>query len=94
MEDIREAVLVVLPSLPEDKVKSLLNKLASIGVESKPDLQFFSVPGKHKMLHWDQPNLWHQDNQVDLSKKQEAKWEEEQWGHPSCFCTSQKINGL
>ncbi|KAE8291060.1 hypothetical protein D5F01_LYC10655 [Larimichthys crocea] len=40
MEDIREAVLAVLPSLPEDKVQSLLNKLASIGVESKSDLQF------------------------------------------------------
>lgn len=40
MEDIREAVLSVLPSLPEDKVQVLLNKLASIGVESKSDLQF------------------------------------------------------
>ncbi|KAI3352084.1 hypothetical protein L3Q82_020910 [Scortum barcoo] len=40
MEDIREAVLAVLPSLPEDKIQSLLNKLASIGVESKSDLQF------------------------------------------------------
>ncbi|KAM7398692.1 hypothetical protein PAMA_006546 [Pampus argenteus] len=40
MEDIREAVLVVLPSLPEDKVQSLLNNLASIGVKSKSDLQF------------------------------------------------------
>ncbi|TKS65224.1 hypothetical protein D9C73_028486 [Collichthys lucidus] len=40
MEDIREALLAVLPSLPEDKVQSLLNKLASIGVESKSDLQF------------------------------------------------------
>uniref|UniRef100_A0A0F8AHU0 Uncharacterized protein n=1 Tax=Larimichthys crocea TaxID=215358 RepID=A0A0F8AHU0_LARCR len=40
MEDIREAVLAVLPSLPEDKVQSLLNKLASIGVEFKSDLQF------------------------------------------------------
>ncbi|TKS65663.1 hypothetical protein D9C73_028301 [Collichthys lucidus] len=50
MEDIREALLAVLPSLPEDKVQSLLNKLASIGVESKSDLQFIKEegsPGQH-----------------------------------------------
>lgn len=40
MEDIKEAVLAVLPSIPEDKVQMLLNNLASIGVESKSDLQF------------------------------------------------------
>ncbi|XP_063740194.1 uncharacterized protein LOC134864834 [Eleginops maclovinus] len=40
MEDIKEAVLAVLPSLPEEKVQMLLNNLASIGVESKSDLQF------------------------------------------------------
>ncbi|XP_076594907.1 uncharacterized protein LOC143325601 isoform X2 [Chaetodon auriga] len=39
-EDIKQAVLAVLPSLPEDKLQSLLNKLESIGVESKTDLQF------------------------------------------------------
>ncbi|CAL8290569.1 unnamed protein product [Merluccius merluccius] len=39
-EDIRQAVFAVLPSLPDDKLQSLLNKLASIGVESKSDLQF------------------------------------------------------
>lgn len=39
-EDIRQAVLAVLPSLPEDKLQSLLNKLASIGVESQSDLKF------------------------------------------------------
>lgn len=39
-EDIRQAVFAVLPSLPEDKLQSLLNKLASIGVESQSDLKF------------------------------------------------------
>lgn len=39
-EDIKQAVLSVLPSLPEDKLHSLLNKLESIGVESLSDLQF------------------------------------------------------
>lgn len=39
-EDIKQAVLSVLPSLPEDKLQSLLNKLESIGVESLSDLQF------------------------------------------------------
>lgn len=39
-EDVRDAVLAVLPGLPEEKLLSLLNKLASIGVESKSDLQF------------------------------------------------------
>ncbi|CAK6983490.1 uncharacterized protein LOC109141728 [Scomber scombrus] len=36
MEDIREAVLAVLPSLPEDKVQSLLNKLESIAWSPNP----------------------------------------------------------
>nr|XP_055062817.1 uncharacterized protein LOC129445849 [Misgurnus anguillicaudatus] len=39
-EEIRDAVLAVLPGLPDDKLSSLLNTLASIGVESKSDLQF------------------------------------------------------
>ncbi|RXN16247.1 hypothetical protein ROHU_008447 [Labeo rohita] len=39
-EDVQDAVLAVLPGLPEEKLLSLLNKLASIGVESKSDLQF------------------------------------------------------
>lgn len=39
-EDVRDAVLAVLPGLSEEKLVSLLNKLASIGVESKSDLQF------------------------------------------------------
>ncbi len=38
-EDVRDAVLAVLPGLQEEKLLSLLNKLASIGVESKSDLQ-------------------------------------------------------
>lgn len=40
VEEVRDAVLAVLPGLPEDKLSSLLNTLASIGVESKSDLQF------------------------------------------------------
>lgn len=39
-EEIRESVLSVLPDLPEQTLSSLLNKLASVGVEGKPDLQF------------------------------------------------------
>ncbi|KAK2859977.1 hypothetical protein Q7C36_004143 [Tachysurus vachellii] len=39
-EEVRDAVLAVLPGLPEDKLSSLLNTLASIGVESKSDVQF------------------------------------------------------
>ncbi|KAF4097387.1 hypothetical protein G5714_021395 [Onychostoma macrolepis] len=38
-EDVRDAVLAVLPGLQEEKLLSLLDKLASIGVESKSDLQ-------------------------------------------------------
>ena len=38
--DIRQAVLAVLPSLPEDKLQSILMKLESIGVETRSDLQF------------------------------------------------------
>ncbi|XP_041866818.1 uncharacterized protein LOC121655942 [Melanotaenia boesemani] len=37
-EDVRRSVMMVLPSFPEDKLQSLLVKLASIGVESKYDL--------------------------------------------------------
>ena len=37
-EGIKEAVFAALPSLPEDKVESLLVKLASIGVECRADL--------------------------------------------------------
>ncbi|KAG9273476.1 hypothetical protein AMEX_G547 [Astyanax mexicanus] len=39
-EDIRDAVLAVLPGLPKEKLLSLLKKLTSIGVESQSDLQF------------------------------------------------------
>ena len=39
-EDIRQAVWAVLPSLPEDKLQSILMKLESIGVETRSDLQF------------------------------------------------------
>ncbi|CDQ69101.1 unnamed protein product [Oncorhynchus mykiss] len=39
-EEIREAVLSVLPYLPEETLSSLLDKLAIVGVEGKPDLQF------------------------------------------------------
>lgn len=39
-EDVRDAVLVVLLVLPQEKLLSLLSKLTSIGVESKSDLQF------------------------------------------------------
>eukprot|EP00063_Salmo_salar_P037172 XP_014012007.1 PREDICTED: uncharacterized protein LOC106578010 isoform X2 [Salmo salar] len=39
-EEIREAVLSVLPYLPEQTLSSLQDKLASVGIEGKPDLQF------------------------------------------------------
>ncbi|CAB1424786.1 unnamed protein product [Pleuronectes platessa] len=39
-EEIRQAVLLVLPSLQEDKLQSLLNNLERIRVESRGDLQF------------------------------------------------------
>ncbi|XP_053289766.1 uncharacterized protein LOC128450381 [Pleuronectes platessa] len=39
-EEIRQAVLLVLPSLQEDKLQSLLNNLELIGEESRGDLQF------------------------------------------------------
>ncbi|XP_042152585.1 uncharacterized protein LOC121839210 [Oncorhynchus tshawytscha] len=39
-EEIREAVLSVLPYLPEETLSSLLDKLAIVGGEGKPDLQF------------------------------------------------------
>ncbi|CAB1440706.1 unnamed protein product [Pleuronectes platessa] len=39
-EEIRQAVLLVLPSLQEDKLQSLLNNLERIGEESRGDLQF------------------------------------------------------
>ncbi|TKS67895.1 Gamma-aminobutyric acid receptor subunit beta-3 GABA(A) receptor subunit beta-3 [Collichthys lucidus] len=73
MEDIREAVLAVLPSLPEDKVQSLLNKLASIGVESKSDLQFIKDQCLAKLKCSLEQNASWYHYRIALEKRPSAK---------------------
>ena len=49
-EKIREAILAVLPSLPEQTLSSLQEKLASIGVESKSDLKLIKEEDLQELL--------------------------------------------
>ncbi|CAL8354750.1 unnamed protein product [Arctogadus glacialis] len=49
-EDMTPAVLAALPSLPEKKLQTLLNKLLDIGVESEGDLRFVRMVDLHDIL--------------------------------------------
>ncbi|XP_030214970.1 uncharacterized protein LOC115545705 [Gadus morhua] len=49
-EDMTPAVLAALPSLPEKKLQTLLNKLLDIGVESEEDLRFVRMVDLHDIL--------------------------------------------
>ncbi|KAL6466696.1 hypothetical protein MHYP_G00245000 [Metynnis hypsauchen] len=49
-EEIRQAILSVLPSLPEQTLSSLLEKLVSTGVECKSDLKLIKEEDLQELL--------------------------------------------
>ncbi|KAL7883034.1 hypothetical protein SRHO_G00006920 [Serrasalmus rhombeus] len=50
VEEIRQAILSVLPSLPEQTLSSLLEKLVSTGVECKSDLKLIKEEDLQELL--------------------------------------------